>query len=258
MKNKSTRLALLVLLCALSSAAAHSGEDILTVFAAASLTDVLQPIGTDFTARTGVPVRFSFASSAQLARQIESGAAADVFMSADQEWMDYLQQRNLIAATSRRNIVGNTLVLIAPADSRIRLKIAPDFPLAAALGATGRLATGETASVPAGKYAKAALTQLRVWQAVESRIVGADNVRTALNFVARGDAMLGIVYGTDARSEPKVRVVDTFPAASHPPITYPAAATVSTRPAAAKFVEFLTQREAQARFRVDGFSKPAP
>jgi molybdate transport system substrate-binding protein len=256
MTMRITRLTLLAAIFALVTGAARAADDGLTVFAAASLTNVLEPIGADFTARTSTPVRFSFASSAQLARQIESGAAADVFMSADQEWMDYLQQRNLIAAASRRNIVGNTLVLIAPADSRITLRIAPQFALVAALGENGRLATGETGSVPAGKYAKAALTQLGVWPAVEKRIVGADNVRTALNFVARGDAILGIVYGTDARGEPQVRVVDTFPAASHLPITYPAAATAGAAPAAARFVLFLTQREAQARFRHDGFTRP--
>lgn len=229
---------------------------LLTVFAAASLTNVLQPIGTAFTSQSKVPVRFSFASSSQLARQIESGAPADVFMSADQEWMDYLQERKLIVTSTRRDVVSNRLVLIAPADSTLQLRIGSGFAIAAALGGSGRLATGETLSVPVGKYAKEALTRLGVWAAVQPRIVGADNVRTALNFVARGDAMLGIVYATDAKGEPRVRVVDVFPAASHAPITYPAAATARSGSEAARFVSYLAGEEAQARFQQDGFGKP--
>ncbi|MEO7775533.1 MAG: molybdate ABC transporter substrate-binding protein [Steroidobacteraceae bacterium] len=256
MKNRTALIALCVALLNLASGTGRAADQVLTIFAAASLTDVMQPIGAQFTARTKIPVRFSFASSSQLARQIESGAAADVFMSADQEWMDYLEQRKLIARSTRRDIVGNTLVLVAPTDSKVQLKIAPGFALGAALGDNGRLATGEPGSVPAGKYAKAALSRLGVWSGIKARVVGADNVRTALNFVARGDAVLGIVYGTDAKREPKVRVVDVFPATSHPRITYPAAAIATAGPAATKFVTYLAAQEAQARFKQYGFSKP--
>jgi molybdate transport system substrate-binding protein len=226
------------------------------VFAAASLTNALEEVGRAFTATTGVPVRFSFASSSQLAKQVESGAPADVFVSADQEWMDYLASRRLIEPGTRRDIVGNRLVLVAPADSPVKLKIGPGFPLAAALGARGRIATGDPSSVPAGKYARAALMRLGVWQSVESRIIPADNVRTALNFVARAEAPLGIVYATDARAEKRVRVVDVFPDSTHEPIRYPAAATTVAGAEAAGFLEFLTSGPARAIFDRAGFDRP--
>lgn len=235
---------------------AAAADRVLTVFAAASLTDVLQQVGTAYTAQTGQTLRFSFAASSVLARQIESGAPADVFVSADQDWMDYLQQRRLIRADTRSDVAGNALVLIAPADSRLALKVAPGFALAAALGPTGRLAMADPASVPAGRYAQQALTQLGVWASVQQRSVAADNVRTALNFVARGEAPLGIVYATDARSEPRVRVVATFAAASHDPIVYPAAALTSAGPQAAAFVQFLRNPAARAAFTAGGFLLP--
>ena len=243
-------------LLALAAHTAMAAGHVLTVFAAASMTNVLQAAGDAYTAETRVPVRFSFAGSSALARQIESGAPADVFVSADQEWMDYLQERKLVAGELRVNIATNSLVLIAPVDSTVKLKVVPGFPLAAALGAKGRIATGDPASVPAGKYAQAALTSLGVWSSVASRLVPADNVRTALNFVARGEVPLGIVYATDALGEPKVRVVDTFPATSHPPITYPAAITATGGADAAAFVRFLRSARAQAIFDKAGFGKP--
>jgi molybdate transport system substrate-binding protein len=243
-------------LLGLMTHAAPAAEHVLTVFAAASMTNVLQAAGDAYTAETKVPVRFSFAGSSALARQIESGAPADLFVSADQEWMDYLQERKLVSMEMRVNIATNTLVLVAPVDSPVKLKIAPGFPLAAALGATGRIATGDPASVPVGKYAQAALTALGVWQSVAGRLVPADNVRTALLFVARGEVPLGIVYATDAQGEPKVRVVDTFPANSHPPITYPAAVTVTGGPDAAAFLRYLRGAQAQAIFGKAGFGKP--
>ena len=236
--------------------AADAAERALTVFAAASLTNVLQEIGAAYTADTGVRVRFSFAASSALARQIESGAPVDAFMSADQVWMDYLAERRLVDAASRADVVSNSLVLVAPVDSKLNLKIAPSFRLLKALGKDGRLATGDPAVVPAGKYAEAALTKLGVWAAVEKRIVAADNVRTALNFVARGEVPLGVVYSTDARSEPKVRIVDTFPTDTHEPITYPAAATKSGGADAAAFVRYLSGAKAQALFARAGFSAP--
>jgi molybdate transport system substrate-binding protein len=177
-------------------------------------------------------------------------------MSADQDWMNYLQSRKLIAPATRANIVANTLVLIAPADSKVALRIAPGFAVAAALGPDGRLSTGDPASVPVGRYAQEALTKLGVWPTVERRVVAADNVRTALNFVARGEAPLGIVYGTDAKAEPKVRVVDTFPASTHDPITYPVAATSTAGPEAAAFLKFLQGPTARALFDRAGFGRP--
>lgn len=226
----------------------------ITVFAAASLTDVLQEIGASFQADTGIGVRFSFAASSALARQIEAGAPAQVFVSADLEWMDYLADRDLIDAASRVNVAGNDLVLIAPADSAVTLDIAPGFPLAEALGG-GRLAVGEPATVPAGRYAKAALTSLGVWTAVEDRLAPAENVRAALALVSRAEAPFGIVYRTDAAVDPKVKVVGAFPAGSHPPIVYPAAALGSSEEGA-RFVAWLTGDSAQAAFRNRGFSPP--
>jgi molybdate transport system substrate-binding protein len=245
-----------MLLLAALATSAQAAQRGLTVFAAASLTNVLQEVGDAYTDESKIPVTFSFAASSALARQIESGAPAHVFMSADQEWMNYLQVRNLIAVETRANVVSNALVLIAPADSAQQLKIAPGFALAAALGESGRLSTGDPASVPVGRYAEAALTNLGVWASVEKRIAAADNVRTALTFVARGEAPFGIVYATDAKVEPKVRVVDVFPASSHEPISYPAAATVKGGADAASFVRFLTTAKAQAIFAKAGFGKP--
>ncbi len=249
------RRSLLTLLL-LTATAGHAAERIVTVFAAASLTNVLEDIGKAYTGATQVPVRFSFAASSALARQIESGSPADVFVSADQEWMDYLASRNLIKPATRSNIVSNSLVLVAPADSKVSLRIAPGFGLVAALGRNGRLATGDPASVPVGKYASAALTRLGVWNEVKDRIIPADNVRTALNFVALGEAPLGIVYATDARGNSKVRVVDTFPASTHEPISYPAAATTSAGADAQSFVKFLGSDAARAIFDNAGFGKP--
>jgi len=243
------------MLCAVALVS-QAAERTLTVFGASSLTNVLEEAGRAYTAKTGVPVRFSFAASSALAKQVESGAPADVFISADQEWMDYLARGNLIQPATRRDIVGNSLVLVAPADSAVALKIAPGFALAAALGERGRIATGDPASVPVGKYARVALTNLKVWQSVENRIIPADNVRTALNFVARGEAPLGIVYATDARAEKRVRVVDVFPAATHEPIRYPAAATAVASADAAGFLAFLSSEPARQLFDRAGFSRP--
>jgi molybdate transport system substrate-binding protein len=254
MMKRSTFLTAVLALVAAAAAPAAQRE--LTVFAAASLTDVLGEVGKAYTARTQNPVRFSFASSSALARQVESGAPADAFVSADQEWMNFLSDRKLIAAATRTDIVTNSLVLVAPADSRVQLTIAPRFALAQALGRNGRIATGDPEAVPAGKYAKAALTRLGVWDSVADRIIAADNVRTALNFVALGEAPLGIVYATDARGNDRVRVVATFPADSHDPITYPAAATTRGGAAAAGFVTFLRTEEARNIFRKHGFGIP--
>lgn len=227
----------------------------LTVYAAASLTDVLQDLGARYTDETGTRVRLSFASSALLARQIEAGAPADVFVSADREWMDYLERRGAVRRETRRDLLGNRLALIAPADARVQLSIAPGFPLRRALG-RGRLVVGDPEAVPAGRYARAALASLGAWSDVADRLVRADDVRAALAFVARGEAPLGIVYATDARADPRVRVVGLFPADSHPPITYPLALTRTARPGAAEFARFLAGDAARAAFVKAGFTAP--
>jgi molybdate transport system substrate-binding protein len=224
----------------------------ITVFAAASLTNVLQELGDGFTKETSIPVRFSFAASSALARQIENGSPADVFFSADLEWMDYLQARNLIQPDTRHNVLGNRLVLIAPTDSKVKLKIEPGFALAAALG-KGRLATGDPDAVPAGRYAREALTTLGVWAEVADRLVRADSVRSALAFVDRGEAPLGIVYDTDALIDKHVRVVDVFPDNSHLPIVYPVALTSRATADAAKFVAYLRGPAGDIAFKAHGF-----
>jgi molybdate transport system substrate-binding protein len=223
------------------------------VFAAASLTNALEELGTSFDATSGNTVKFSFAASSALARQIESGAPADVFFSADIDWMDYLQTRKLIQTATRRDLLGNRLVLIAPVASTVSLQIAPHFALVNALG-SGRLATGDPDSVPVGRYAKQALTALGVWSAVEGHLVGADNVRAALAFVERGEAPLGIVYKTDALVDKGVRIVDTFPTDTHPPITYPIALTVGAKSGAAQFADYLHTAAADAVFTKYGFT----
>lgn len=237
---------------AAGAAGAAARPDAVTVFAAASLTNVLQELGAEYTKETGNTVGFSFAATSMLARQIESGAHADVFFSADQEWMDYLDQRGLVQKGSRRDLLGNRLALVAPADSTLQLKVEPNFKLLAALKG-GRLATGDPDSVPVGRYARAALTTFGVWGELADHLVRADNVRTALAFVARGEAPLGIVYLTDARLEPGVRIVDVFPASSHLPITYPVALTTGASAQAAAFVEFLRGPAGSAAFGKYGF-----
>jgi molybdate transport system substrate-binding protein len=236
-----------------ASRAADADRPPITVFGAASLTNVLQELGDSFTKETSIPVRFSFAASSALARQIENGSPADVFFSADLEWMDYLQTRNLIQRGTRQDALGNRLVLIASADSTIKLKIEPHFSLAAALG-RGRLATGDPDAVPAGRYARQALTTLGVWNDVADRLVGADSVRSALAFVDRGEAPLGIVYETDALIDKHVRVVDVFPANSHLPIIYPIALTKGAQNGAASFVAFVRGPAGDLAFKAYGFT----
>ena len=223
-----------------------------TVFAAASLSDALGEIGKTYQQKTGRTVTFSFAASSALARQIEASPGADIFISADGEWMDYLDGKGLIAHATRKDILGNSLVLIAPVASKASLKIAPHFGLAAALG-DGRLSIADPASVPAGKYGKAALTALGVWDSVSGRVAPAENVRVALSYVARGETPFGIVYTTDAMAEPRVRIVDTFPENTHPPIRYPAALTKDAGPLAKEFLDYLSRPQARAVFQKDGF-----
>jgi molybdate transport system substrate-binding protein len=231
------------------------------VFAAASLTNVLQDLGDGFERESSVPVRFSFAASSALARQIESGAPADVFVCADVDWMDYLQQHGLIESSTRQDLVANRLVLIAAASSPVRLRIAPHFALAAALG-TGRLALADPDAVPAGRYAKQALQHLGVWNEVAGRLIGAENVRAALAYVDRGEAPLGIVYQTDAFIDNDVRIVDVFPNDSHAPIVYPIALIRAARPEAQRFVRYLRSTAGEVAFKAYGFvplrSRPTP
>ena len=247
--------ALAGVLCLSGAAAAAPAPQPLVVLAASSLTDVLNELGPRYTRRTRQEVKLSYGASSTLAREIEAGAPADVMLSADTDWMDYLQKRSLIARGTRRNVAANALVLIAPAASTAHLRIAPHFALLAAL-AGGRLATGDPDSVPAGRYAKAALSALGVWTAVQDHIAAAENVRVALAYVARGETPLGIVYRTDALIDRQVRIVDTFPAGSHPPIVYPGAATAQARAGAGDFIRFLLRPAAQAVFRKYGFTAP--
>jgi molybdate transport system substrate-binding protein len=256
--TRSTRrwiLAGVLSLLAASAGAAAEPKPVL-VFAASSLTNVVDELAQAFTAQSHVPVKASYAASSVLAKQIEAGAPADVFFSADTDWVDYLERHRLLKPGTRRDVVANRLVLIAPADSSLQLKIAPRFDLAGVLG-QGKLATGDPDSVPVGKYAKAALEKLGAWDAVSSHIVPAENVRAALAFVARGEAALGIVYETDAKAESRVKVIDVFPPDTHPPITYPIALTAGANRDAVKLVAFVTSESGARIFRKYGF-QPLP
>ena len=258
--GRSSRvLPALALLCVsvapASLPAAETQPPEILVFAAASLTNALQEIGAAYEKSAGVRAGMSFDASSNLAHQIEAGAPADVFLSADLEWMDYLESRHLIKTATRQNVVGNRLVLIAPAASPIKLKIAPHFPLAAALGA-GRLASADPDSVPAGRYARSALSTLGVWDEVADKLARAENVRAAMRYVVRGEAPLGIVYASDALVEKGVRVVDTFPARTHAPIVYPVALTISAKSEAAGFLAYLLGPRGREVFVRYGFTVP--
>lgn len=229
------------------------GSETVTVFAAASLKESLDAQARQFESMTGDKVIVSYGASNALAKQIEAGAPAQVFISADLDWMDYLDSRKLLAPGSRVNLLRNSLVLIAPAGSRSSLRIGPNFALADALG-TERLAMANPESVPAGKYGKASLEALGVWASVEKKIARTENVRAALVLVARGEAPFGIVYATDAQAESGVRIVDTFPDDTHPPIVYPMALLAgSTTPAARAFAAYLASTPAQATWVRYGF-----
>jgi len=226
----------------------------LTVFAAASLTDVLQAIGKLWAA-TGQPApRFSFASSSTLARQIEAGAPANLFASADEQWADWLQQSDLLVPETRRSLLTNSLVLIVPKDQARTVQVGPGLDLGALLGPDGRLATGDPSNVPAGIYAEAALKSLGVWDQVQPRLARADSVRAALLLVERGEAPAGIVYATDAAASPGVAIAGTFPPGSHPPVTYPfAVVRAYDTPAARAFLDFLAGPQARDIFIRAGF-----
>lgn len=234
---------------------AKSDPASVTVFAAASLKNALDSASASYEKSSGNKTVISYAASSALAKQIEQGAPADIFISADLEWMDYLAKAKLIKDDSRAILLGNRLVLIAPASSTVSLKIEKDFALAGTLGG-GRLAVGDVKAVPAGKYAAAALQKLGVWAAIEPKLAPAENVRAALALVARGEAPLGIVYETDAAAEPKVKIVGVFPEDTHPPIIYPIAITAATKSAdaASAFIGYLRSSDGQAAFAKQGFT----
>lgn len=249
-------LGLVLALCVAAAPRPALAQQEVTVYAAASLKNALDAIVAKWQGEGGGKAKISYAASSALAKQIENGAPADIFMSADLDWMDYLANRNLIKADSRRNLLGNRIVLVTATDSKIgAIKIGPGFPLAQSLGVDGRLAMGEVNSVPAGKYGKAALEALGVWPSVATRVAQAESVRAALLLVSRGEAPLGIVYRSDAVSEPAVRVVGTFPDSTHAPIVYPLAVLKSGDDAPARaFAALLRGPAARAVFERYGFS----
>jgi molybdate transport system substrate-binding protein len=227
----------------------------IVVFAAASLTESLRELADAYRQSSKANVEVSYASSGTLARQIEAGARADVFVSADVAWMDYLAQRHLLRDGTRHDLLANRLVLVAPTSRDLILNLGPGAPVLAAL-AGGHLALADPDSVPAGRYAKQAFTAFGLWASLEPRIVRAADVRAALAWVVRGEAPLGVVYATDALAEGRVRVVATFPADSHTPIVYPIALTATAVPAAMAFVEYLGSPGARAVFIRHGFALP--
>jgi molybdate transport system substrate-binding protein len=247
----------LVVLCGSTYAPAlaqdKAQDKTIVVFAAASMKNALDDIDTAFTAKTGIKVSASYAASSTLAKQIEQGAPADVFVSADTDWMDYAVAKKNINEASRVNLLGNSIVLIAPKDSKAdNVAIGPGFDLAKLAG-DGKIATGDVKAVPVGKYAKAALEKLGAWQAAEPKFAMAESVRAALTLVARGEATLGIVYSTDAKVEPGVKIVGTFPADTHPPIIYPVAATTTAKPEANDYLSYLKSQAAKTVLEKYGF-----
>jgi molybdate transport system substrate-binding protein len=249
----------LVAIVALLAACVPHGavaQQSVTVFAAASLKNALDDVDAAFAQTTGTNVTASYEASSSLARQIEAGAPADVFISADLRWMDYVAERKLIRPDSRTNLLGNRLVLIAPKDAKLdNVAIGPGFDIAKLAG-DGRIAVADVKAVPAGLYAKAALEKLGAWGAAEPKLAQAENVRATLAFVARGETPLGIVYATDAQIEPKVKIVGSFPDGSYPPVTYPVAAIADAKnkEAATRYIAFLHSTAAKAIFEKYGFS----
>lgn len=241
---------------AVASAASQTAaqETRVTVFAAASMQTALDAVAAAWRAEEGGEAVVSYAASSALARQIEQGAPADIFISADGDWMAYVAQRGLIRADTTTNLLGNRIVLVAPSGTMQPIEINPQLDLAGLLGG-GRLAVADTAAVPAGRYARAALESLGLWVSVAGRLAEAENVRAALAFVSRGEAPLGIVYATDDVADPGVEAVGVFPEETHPPIIYPAAILAgSDNPAAAAFLAFLRSPTAQCIFEAQGFT----
>jgi molybdate transport system substrate-binding protein len=231
-----------------------AAQESITVFAAASLKNALDDTNAAFTKASGVKVTASYAASSALAKQMAAGAPADVFISADLKWMDYVAGKNLIKPDTRFNLLGNRLVLIAGRDSKLsNVQIGRGFDIAK-LADDGRIAVADVKAVPAGLYAKAALEKLGAWAAAEPKLAQAENVRATLAFVARGETPIGIVYETDAKVEPNVKIIGLFPDGSYPPVTYPVAATISSKPDTAKYLRFLRSSEAKSVFEKYGFS----
>jgi molybdate transport system substrate-binding protein len=243
-----------VLLLSLMLAPLSAQAQQLTVFAAASLTDAMKDVATIWQKQGHPALNLSFAASSTLARQIEQGAPANVFASADEKWMDYLAGKNLIVAVTRKDLLGNDLVLVVPADKPMHVNIGPGFDLAKLLGPNGRLAVGDPAHVPAGIYAEQALRKLGIWDSVAAHLARADDVRSALLLVERGEAPAGIVYGTDAAVSKGVMVAGVFPASSHDPVSYPFAVLKSgDTPDARALLTFLDGPQARAVFVARGF-----
>ena len=252
--RKSVLAALAAIVAVAAPCAADAQDKTITVFAAASMKNALDDVDAAFTRQSGVRIVASYDASSALIEQIEAGAPADVFVSADLKWMDYGSEKKVIKDDTRVNLLGNVLVLIAAKDSKIdTVTIAPGFDLAKLAG-DGRVATGDVKAVPVGLYAKAALEKLGVWSAVEPKMAMTANVRAALVLVARGEAPLGIVYATDAKVEPGVKIVGTFPDNSHDPIVYPVAATVNAKPETAAYLTFLRSAAAKTIFESYGFA----
>jgi molybdate transport system substrate-binding protein len=251
-KRLAAALGALAVMAMASALPAHAAGRV-TVFAAASLKNALDDVSAAWMAETGIDTAISYAASSALAKQIEQGAPADVFVSADLDWMAYLTERNLVAPGSVVRLLGNEIALVAPHHSKADIRIEKGFALVALLG-SGKLAMADVKAVPAGKYGKAALEWLGVWPAVEGSVAQSENVRAALKLVAIGEAELGIVYRTDAVAEPSVRIIGVFPAESHKPIVYPAAPVAASQNAdAAAFMTFLQSPKARAIFEPHGF-----
>src|ERR1700712_2818365 len=254
MSRLAGTLAAFVILLGAIWSPAQAQDKSLTVFAAASMKNALDEVDAAYTAKTGIKIVASYAASSALAKQIEQGAPADVFISADTDWMDYAIGKKSINEPTRVNLLGNSIVLIAPKDSKIdNVSIAAGFDLAKLAG-DGKIATGDVKAVPVGKYAKAALEKLGAWTAAEPKFAMAESVRAALALVARNEAVLGIVYSTDAKVEPGVKIVGTFPVDSHPAIIYPVAATTAGKPEAAGYLAFLRSSAAKTILEKYGFT----
>ncbi len=253
-KNSVIKLifsAVLMLISIVSNA-----QDKVTIFAAASLTNAISDIATQYEKEQAVQIQTSFASSSTLAKQIEKGAPADIFISADTKWMNYLQDKALLKVDSRVNLLGNQLVLIAPKNRAFKVDMVKDFDIASAF--SGKLCTGQIDSVPAGIYAKQSLMSLNWWDAIKMRIVGTQDVRAALIFVERGECDAGIVYATDAKVSNKVEVLSTFPETSHESIVYPLALVKTANAAATSFYDYLKSEKAKVIFRQYGFTTKQP
>jgi molybdate transport system substrate-binding protein len=252
-----TRLSSLLVLLFVAVAApqpAVAQDKTLTVFAAASLKNALDDTNAAYTKQTGIKIVVSYAATSALVKQIEEGAPADLFLSADLQWMDHAVEKKLVKAETRFNLLGNKLVLIAATDSKLdNVTIGPGFDIVRLAG-NGRIAVADVRAVPAGRYAKAALESLGAWAAAEQKLAQAENVRAALTFVSRGEAPVGIVYATDAKIDPGVKIVGTFPDGSHPPVTYPVAVTQNAKPEAARYLDFLRTPVAKTIFETYGFA----